>query len=180
MAKKTYKKKLKSHDKSLDFTPAESFGLILRKTYQAFLKALEERVSPYNVTVPQWFFLRVLWEEDGLTQRELSEKVGITESTTVAALKVMQRRGFVRCVSDKSDKRRKNIILTKTGQELKNVLLPKAYELHLNATDGLSEEQIQRTREVLLHMQKQLESGEDKRLLLREIRMLRDELKKRS
>ena len=177
MAKKTSKKTQSSGNKAIDFPVENSFGFLLRKSYQTFVKSLEEKIALYNVTTPQWFFLRVLWEEDGITQRELSEKVGITESTTVAAMKVMQRRGFVRCTSDKKDKRRKKVYLTKAGRDLRNDLLPHAYLVHMMSKEGLSEEQVKSTRETILHMKKNLEVDDETRKLLEEIRSLKSQLK---
>ena len=177
MAKSTASEKQQKSE--INFPVENSFGFLLRQTYQAFLRILEEKIAPYNVTTPQWFFLRVLWEEDGITQRELSEKVGITESTTVAAMKVMQRRGFVLCASDKSDKRRKKVFLTDAGRELRNVLLPHAYSVHMASKEGLSESQVSSTREVIQHMKKNLEVDDEKRMLLAEIRELKRQLKEK-
>ena len=41
----------------------------------------------------QWYFLRVLWITDGLSQRELSARVGMMEPTTVIALRSMRTLG---------------------------------------------------------------------------------------
>ncbi len=46
---------------------------------------------PYGLKRGQWYFLRVLWTEDGLSQRELSARVGTMEPTTVIALRSMER-----------------------------------------------------------------------------------------
>jgi hypothetical protein len=37
--------------------------------------------------VLHWTFLRILWQSDGLTQRELSMRAGVTEPTTFTASK---------------------------------------------------------------------------------------------
>ena len=174
MTKKAASHKQKKSE--INFPVENSFGFLLRQTYQAFIRTLEEKITPYNVTTPQWFFLRVLWEEDGMTQRELSEKVGITESTTVAAMKVMQRRGFVRCMSDKSDKRRKKVYLTDVGRDLKNELLPHAYSVHLASKEGLSDSQVKSARETIQHMKNNLQVDDEKRLLMAEIRELKSRL----
>jgi DNA-binding transcriptional MocR family regulator len=47
------------------------------------------------VSIGHWTFLRVLWTADGLTQRELSDEAGVMEPTTFAALKAMERRGYI-------------------------------------------------------------------------------------
>jgi MarR family transcriptional regulator for hemolysin len=54
--------------------PSNSIGYLTRIAFRAFSRALETRTAPYGVSSGQWRFLRVLWREDGLTQRELSRR----------------------------------------------------------------------------------------------------------
>ena len=58
--------------------PLHSVGYLTRINFCAFSKALENLTEPHGVTAGQWRILRVLWEEDGITQREISNRVGIT------------------------------------------------------------------------------------------------------
>ena len=53
------------------------------------------RLAEHGVSFGHWTFLRILWEGDGLTQRELSEQAGVMEPTTFSALKTMERLGYV-------------------------------------------------------------------------------------
>ena len=71
---------------STDNTFDSSIGYVLRDTYRGFSRVLQSKIAPHGVSIGQWYFLRVLWEEDGLTQRELSQRVGMMEPTTVTAL----------------------------------------------------------------------------------------------
>ena len=64
---------------SIDFSLGGSLGYLVRDANRAFQRLLERRISPHGVTRGQWYFLRVLWEEDGLSQRELSARVGMME-----------------------------------------------------------------------------------------------------
>ena len=57
------------------------------------MRALQARLAAHGVTFGHWTFLRILWEGDGLTQRELSDEAGVMEPTTFAALKAMERLG---------------------------------------------------------------------------------------
>ena len=59
---------------------------------------LEKRIAAHGITRGQWYFLRVLWIEDGLSQRELSARVGMMEPTTVIALRSMEKAGLIRRV----------------------------------------------------------------------------------
>ena len=69
-----------------------------------------------------WYFLRALWEEDGLSQRELSERAGSTAPAAVEQLRNMERRGYIRRERSSTDKRKVNVYLTDSGRELKRLL----------------------------------------------------------
>ena len=48
-----------------EFPPSESSGYLVRDAHRAFQRLLERRIAAYGVTRGQWYFLRVLWNEDG-------------------------------------------------------------------------------------------------------------------
>ena len=56
-----------------DLPHHESDGYLVRDAHRAFQRLLERRIAPHGVTRGQWYFLRVLWTKDGLSQRELSD-----------------------------------------------------------------------------------------------------------
>ncbi len=137
--------------------PERSVGYALRETYRAFSRVLTSRISAHGVTIGQWYFLRVLWEGDGLTQRELSRRVGMMEPTTVTALNGMERRGYVKRVRNATDRRKVNIFLTKKGRSLRDKLLPHAIEVNEIATQGVPAREIEGLRKVLRRMKGNLE-----------------------
>ena len=47
------------------------------------------RLSVHSVSYGHWSFLRILWESEGLTQRQLSGQAGVMEPTTFSALNAM-------------------------------------------------------------------------------------------
>lgn len=142
----------------LEFLPQHSLGYLLRDTYRAFSRLLQARISPHGVTIGQWYFLRVLWEEDGLTQRELSQRVGMMEPTTVTALNGMEKRGYVRRVRNATDRRKVNIFLTDKGRSLRGKLLPFAAEVNKIAARALTPADIEKLRAILSAMKGSLEN----------------------
>ncbi len=140
------------------FDSETSVGYLLRDTYRAFTKVLQARISAHGVTIGQWYFLRVLWDEDGLTQRELSLRVGMMEPTTVTALNGMEKRGYVRRVRNTEDKRKVNIYLTETGQALRNVLLPQAIDVNIRSVAGVSLDDVETVRRTLHAMKRNLDA----------------------
>ena len=140
------------------FDSETSVGYLLRDTYRVFTKVLQARISAHGVTIGQWYFLRVLWDEDGLTQRELSLRVGMMEPTTVTALNGMEKRGYVRRVRNTEDKRKVNIYLTETGQALRNVLLPQAIDVNIRSVAGVSLDDVETVRRTLHAMKQNLDA----------------------
>ncbi|WP_408206803.1 MarR family transcriptional regulator [Paraburkholderia sediminicola] len=59
------------------------------------MRALQMRLTEHTVSFGHWTLLRILWERDGLTQRELSLQAGVMEPTTFAAMKAMETLGYV-------------------------------------------------------------------------------------
>jgi DNA-binding MarR family transcriptional regulator len=101
-----------------------SVAWIIRDINRLFAATLQPLVSREGVTVCHWYYLRILSEHDGLTQRELSEKVGVHPNTAVPALDNMEKHGLVRRVRDANDRRRMCVHLTPKGRRLRDEMLP--------------------------------------------------------
>jgi len=144
--------------KATDYLPTgESTGFLVRSLHQSFNKVLAQRISHANLTTAQWFFLRALWENNGVAQRELSNSIGLTESTTVAALKIMEKNGLVQRKRDPRDSRRIIVRLTRKGRKLQYQLLPLAEEINQIALKGSSVKEIESLKKHLRDLHERLE-----------------------
>ena len=119
-----------------------SGGYQVRATHRLVQRALQVRLERSGVTLGMWYFLRVLWDGDGLTQSQLSRRVGTMEPTTLSAIGGMEANGLVRRERDTNDRRKIRIFLTEKGRRLKRVLLPSAIEVVRIATRRLTREQL--------------------------------------
>lgn len=138
----------------------ESVGYQLRLTNRLMARYLQQKIVPYGVTSGMWYFLRALWREDGLTQRELSLIVGTMEPTTLTAIKSMEKKGLVRRVTNKEDRRKKHIFLTEEGHRLRDELIPLAKEVVDESVEGFSD----RERTAFLEYLKVIQSNLHKRI----------------
>jgi len=104
-----------------------------------------------------WTFLRILWEREGLTQRELSEEAGVMEPSTFAALKAMERHGYI--VRRQAPGNRKNVYvyLTPKGRALERKLVPHAKQVNAIAVRGVPRRQVEAARATLLAVISNLE-----------------------
>jgi len=126
-----------------------SIGYLTRIAFRSFSHALEKLTLPHGVTAGQWRFLRVLWIEDGLTQRELSRRVVMREPTTVTALKGMEKADLIRREQCAEDRRRTLVYLTPKGRALKETLMPYVIDVNRKATEGMSEAEVEQLRVLL-------------------------------
>jgi DNA-binding MarR family transcriptional regulator len=126
-----------------------STGYLVRKTFRAFTRSLEQRLAPHDVSLSMWFFLRLLWEHDGLTQKELGDELGLTQATTAAAMDVMEKRRLIERRRNSVDRRKINIFLTNSGRELKTVLLPYAAEVNKAALAKVTAAELSQLLELL-------------------------------
>lgn len=133
-----------------------SIGAQVRRTARLFAQDLQAALAPQDVPVGMWYFLRVLWEEDGLTQREISERVGATAPTAVEQLRNMEKRGLISRRANKADRRKVHFELTEAGWLLETRLMSYAAEVNAAALEGLTEGEIGFLRLALQKIQKNL------------------------
>jgi MarR family transcriptional regulator, organic hydroperoxide resistance regulator len=138
--------------RAVDFPPRLSSGYLVRDAHRAFQRLLERRIAGYGVTRGQWYFLRVLWITDGLSQRELSARVGMMEPTTVVALRSMERAGLVRRVRSVDDRRKVGVWLTAKAKRLRNELLAVARIVTAQAEEGIAPSDLAAFRRIIARM----------------------------
>ncbi|MEW4467550.1 MarR family winged helix-turn-helix transcriptional regulator [Parasphingorhabdus sp. JC815] len=129
--------------------PNNSIGYLARIVFRSFSRLLERGTLTQNVSAGQWRFLRQLWLEDGITQRELSERVGMREPTTVVALKGLEKAGFIVRKKTPVDRRKTFIYLTPHAKKLELILAPMNAEIHEIATRGMSDEEVIMLQELM-------------------------------
>jgi DNA-binding MarR family transcriptional regulator len=134
-----------------------SVGYQVRMTHRALQRYLQVKIKPYGVTLGTWYFLRALWHEDGLTQRELSRRIGTREPTTMTAILAMEANGLVKRVRNDADRRKQNVFLTTKGRRLKSKLLPLAREVVSTAITGLDAREVDLFLKFLGSVQRNLE-----------------------
>jgi len=59
--------------KPFDNDPLKSYGYQTRATHRAFDRALQRHIG-HSLSNGFWYLLRVLWERDGMSQRELADE----------------------------------------------------------------------------------------------------------
>lgn len=120
----------------------KSLGFLLAKVYQRTFATFKAELEPYELTPPQFGILRFLWQEDGMSQVELSEKCQVDRTTLGGLIDRLERNGLVERRRHPSDRRVHRIILTPKGKELESPLLECSQRALEKLTIGLSENEI--------------------------------------
>ena len=140
--------------------PNDRLAHLVKDATRALVRGLQMRLAEHKVSFGHWTFLRILWEGDGLTQRELSEQAGVMEPTTFSALKAMERLGYILRRPVGGDRKKVYVLLTPKGRTLKSRLVPLAEDVNKIAVRGVKAADIAVTRAVLLAIIENLARGD--------------------
>ena len=128
----------------------ERFAHLVKLAARGLARALQMRLTEHAVSYGHWTFLRILWEAEGITQRELSMRAGVMEPTTFSALKAMAQRGYITRRRNPLSRKEMQIFLTPAGRALQAKLVPLAQEVNDVALRGVGSADIAATRRTLL------------------------------
>lgn len=140
--------------------PDDRLTHLVKDATRTLVRALQGRLAEHGVSFGHWSFLRVLWERDGLTQRELSEQAGVMEPTTFTALKAMEKLGYVTRDQVPENRRKVFVHLTPLGRSLRDRLVPLAEEVNRISISGVPAADIAATRRTLLAVIENLAADE--------------------
>ncbi|CAM5585094.1 MarR family winged helix-turn-helix transcriptional regulator [Streptomyces aurantiogriseus] len=136
----------------------ESLGYQVNHLARLFAQALAVRIAPYGVVPGQFAPLLALFEQDGLSQRELCDRVRIEQPTMANTLQRMERDGLVRRVPDPSDRRRAHVRLTERARAIEQELVSAALAVNGAATGGLTDAEIATYLDLTARMMRNLEA----------------------
>jgi DNA-binding MarR family transcriptional regulator len=106
--------------------PSVIAWLRLAKVYHKVDRASAEHLSTYGLSVGQFDVLAQVGAHEGITQKELAEKLLVTKSNICQILGRMEERGLV---SRRQEGRAKHLFLTKEGRRLFEEVVPSQEEL---------------------------------------------------
>jgi DNA-binding MarR family transcriptional regulator len=85
----------------------------------AFTAAYKPLLEPFGLTYPQYLVLLVLWEQDGVSLKEVGRRLQLDAGTLTPLLKRLEASGYVRRQRDPENERQLRLELTKAGRSLR-------------------------------------------------------------
>jgi DNA-binding MarR family transcriptional regulator len=106
----------------------------------------------------QPFVLYALWDQDGLTQSELTKRLNRSPSTTTKKVQRMEKAGFVQRRSDDSDERITRVFLTDAGREIRSAVEKMWHRFDRQIVAGFDAQELALFHEFLLRVCQNLEN----------------------
>ena len=129
-----------------------SFGYLFKQAHSTFTRPLASRLKPHGITLAQWYFLRQLWQEEGITQRELSRRMDVSEPTTTAALDLMEKAGLIERQRNPLLRNKVSLRLTQKGRLLREDVVHIPLDVNVDATRGIAKADLALVRSIVLRM----------------------------
>lgn len=123
----------------MPFVKDRSAGYLANHMARLFARELHRRIKPLGLTPGTFPALLALWEREGLTQRELTDRLDIEQATMANTLGRMERDGLIVRRRDTRDGRVQRIWLTEKARSLEAQAVAAADQVNAEALDGLSE-----------------------------------------
>jgi len=135
----------------------ERIAHLVKLAFRGTSRALQSRLAPHGVQYGHWTLLRVLWQTDGLTQRQLAEQARVAEPSAFAALRQMQAQGYVARRKVPGNQKQVRVFLTSKGAALRGATVGAAEEVNRVALAGIPAEEAAAARRVLVRIVQNLE-----------------------
>lgn len=134
--------------RKLDFENSIGSLIFLASKSQERLAEVEIK-KHLGLTPAQWKIILALNITDGLTQKELADKIYIDGSTLVPVIDKMEQNGLVERRSDSKDRRINRIFLTKKSESTVDSIIMIVLQLRKMIFHGISESELDLVRNIL-------------------------------
>ncbi|TIO06738.1 MarR family transcriptional regulator [Mesorhizobium sp.] len=125
----------------MKFQKERSAGFLANHMARLFANGLQQRIRPLGLAPAQFMTLLALWEEDGLTQRELVQRLDVEQATMANTLIRMERDGLIERRSHPDDGRSQSIHLTAKATALREPATQAARSQNETALASFSEDE---------------------------------------
>lgn len=132
----------------MSFDKSRSAGVLASDITRQYTAALQRRLQPLGLSPAQFLTLNELWLDDGLTQSDLTQRLGIEQATMANTLARMQRDGLIERKPHPDDRRSQLVWLSHHARALQT----SATEAAVNANKQVLESLPAAERELFLSM----------------------------
>ncbi|MEF8832253.1 MAG: MarR family transcriptional regulator [Candidatus Thermoplasmatota archaeon] len=105
------------------YTEEDSIYKLYQRVHKNLIKLIRSELEPYDFNRGEFPLLfRLIKDGDGVTQKEICEKLHVSKSTTSKIIKSLVKKGYLRKEKDPEDKRASRIFLTDKKGEIADLI----------------------------------------------------------
>jgi MarR family transcriptional regulator for hemolysin len=116
----------------------DSLDFLIRDTRLRLYKYIEQKITSLGMPLRVWFPLRVLAQNEGITQRELGQILGFGDAHAGVIVGVMVKHKLVTRKPSRVDKRRINLFLTPEGKKMVQAALRRMRAINAQIVAGFT------------------------------------------
>ena len=122
----------------------QPIGFMVKQINKVFEKDLNERLRTIGITSSQCAVLDYLFHtsKDEVNQRDVERHLSLKNPTVTGILKRLDEKGFILCVPNTADKRKKNIYLTEKAYDIQRRMEADRKKMDKNLTRGMTKKEI--------------------------------------
>lgn len=115
---------------------SESATYLAAQLARGFSRALQLRAQKLGFSPGQFPILIELWNEEGLTQRQLLDRIDVEQATIANTLSRMERDGLIERRPHPTDRRAQLIFLSPKARALQNEAMAAAEDAEMDLFSG--------------------------------------------
>jgi DNA-binding MarR family transcriptional regulator len=127
----------------------ENIGKLNAAVHRNLQCLFNDKLKGIDIGCGQYDFFYVISLYEGITQKELSERLYINKSTTAKVIKNLSAKGYIRREKDAQDRRFERLYLTEKGRGITKEIHKTFLDVVAITTKDLSEDEIALTAVVL-------------------------------
>ena len=129
----------------------EPIGFLIKQINNVFEKDLNEKLKKLGITSSQCAVLDYLFHtsKEEVSQRDVERHLCLKNPTVTGLLKRLDEKGYILCVPNAKDKRKKNIYLTEKAYDIQRRMEAERKKQDRELTRGMSGREIEAVRKNL-------------------------------
>lgn len=129
----------------------QPIGFMIKQINNVYEKDLNERLRTIGITASQCAVLDYLFHtsREEVSQRDVERALNLKNPTVTGLLKRLDEKGYILCVPNASDKRKKNIYLTEKAYDIQRRMENDRRKLDRELTRGMTKREVAALRKNL-------------------------------
>ena len=122
----------------------QPIGFMIKQINNVYEKDLNERLKTIGITASQCAVLDYLFHtsREEVSQRDVERHLNLKNPTVTGLLKRLDEKGYILCVPNANDKRKKNIYLTEKAYDIQRRMENDRRKLDKELTRGMTKREI--------------------------------------